>query len=48
MMKLLKDNALFVFPTHAQEWEHNKGKLLEANVHFPIAKISCTSKGIHA
>ena len=33
-------NALFAFPTHAEEWEHNKAQFFFANRDFPIAKIT--------
>ena len=36
----VSDNGLFVFPTHAAEWEHNKAQVLKANEHAPIAKCS--------
>jgi hypothetical protein len=47
-MALMSDNALFAFPTHKEEWEHNKNKLLQANESFPIAKITAQFKGLHA
>ena len=39
---LLEDmlaRGLFVFPTHAAEWNHNKTQLLKANENAPIAKF---------
>ena len=46
--KKMSSNGLFVFPTHDQEWEHNKTKLLELNKQHPIAKMSAVNKGPHA
>ena len=48
VLKSMSDNGLFAFPTHKEEWEHNKSKLLQANTSFPIAKISADSQGQHA
>ena len=48
---LLEDmlaRGLFVFPTHAAEWNHNKTQLLKANENAPIAKISAVDQGRHA
>ena len=39
--------GLHVFPTHEEEWNHNKMKLLEANKTAPIAKMTAISEGIH-
>ena len=36
------------FPTHNEEWAHNKIKLLEANEHFPVAKIDAVCHGLHS
>ena len=47
-MQNMAKNALFAFPTHAEEWEHNKAQLLLANRDFPIAKITAECQGIHA
>ena len=44
----MSNNGLFIFPTHQQEWEHNKSKLLELNKHFPVAKITAKFQGPHA
>ena len=41
-------HGLFVFPTHNEEWAHNKIKLLEANEHFPVAKIDAVCHGLHS
>lgn len=43
-LKDLHTKALFVFPTHEEVWQHNKGKILEANVKYPIAKVSILSR----
>jgi hypothetical protein len=47
-MQNMTENALFAFPTHAQEWEHNKAQLLVANQNSPIAKINAECQGVHA
>ena len=44
----MSNNGLFIFPTHQQEWEHNKFKLLQLNHRFPIAKITAKNQGPHA
>ena len=44
----LNDQGFFVFPTHNQEWLHNKKKLLETNHQAPIAKLVSISTGPHA
>ena len=41
-------NALFAFPTHQEELQHNKTQLLVANQHYPIAKITADCQGSHA
>ena len=46
-MPNVSDNGLFVFPTHATEWEHNKAQLLKANKHAPIPKCSAVNTGLH-
>ena len=40
--------GLFVFPTHADEWKHNKEQLLNANSTSPIARIKAIDQGQHA
>lgn len=47
-LKDLHTKALFVFPTHEEVWQHNKGKILETNVKYPIAKVSAICKGQHS
>ena len=47
-IKEYEDNALFVFPTHCQVWQHNKSKLSELNNHFPVATIKADFKGRHS
>lgn len=44
--KMMQD-GLFVFPTHAAEWEHNKEQLLKANETSPIARIPSIDQGQH-
>ena len=44
----MSNNGLLIFPTHQQEWEHNKFKLLELNSTFPIAKLTAKYQGPHA
>ena len=46
--KSLDSHGLFVFPTHNEEWAHNKIKLLEANEQFPVAKIDAVCHGLHS
>jgi hypothetical protein len=46
--KSLDSHGLFVFPTHNEEWAHSKIKLLEANEHFPVAKIDAVCHGLHS
>ncbi len=48
VVETMTQNALFAFPTHQEEWEHNKTKLLAANQHHPIARITAQCQGIHA
>jgi hypothetical protein len=48
VMAHFEEEALYVFPSHDMEWEHNKQKLLAANDHYPIAKITADCQGIHA
>ena len=48
LTKRMNEHGLFVFPTHSDEWNHNKTKLLEANKASPIAKIEALSTGHHA
>ena len=43
----ISEKGLFVFPTHAEEWQHNKLKLLKANELYPIAKINAECYGPH-
>lgn len=44
----VNDNGLFVFPTHAAEWQHNKTQLLKSNQYAPVAKLTAISHGSHA
>lgn len=48
LLKVMSDRGLFVFPTHDEEWSHNKSKLLEVNKLFPVAKITAVGKGSHS
>ena len=48
LLQRMHSNALFVFPSHEGEWQHNKTKLLEANKKNPITKINSTNKGPHS
>ena len=47
-MNDVNDNGLFVFPTHAAEWQHNNLQLQKANENFPVAKLSSVNEGTHA
>ena len=40
--------GIFVFPSHAAEWNHNKVQLLKANEIAPIAQLKAVNKGAHA
>ena len=44
----MNDSGLFVFPSHKEEWQHNKSKLLQINETYPIAKVNALCKGQHA
>ena len=44
----MEDSGLFVFPTHEEEWNHNKDQLLKANRQNPVAKIQAVDKGRHS
>ena len=48
LLQRMSNQGLFVFPSHADEWLHNKTKLLEANATQPIAKIAAVSNGPHS
>ncbi|XP_053391813.1 uncharacterized protein LOC128554571, partial [Mercenaria mercenaria] len=48
IMHRFSENSLHVFPTHAEVWSHNKQKILEINVEYPIAKVTAINKGQHA
>lgn len=47
-LKVMSDRGFFVFPTHDEEWSHNKSKLLEVNKLFPVAKLTSVGKGSHS
>ena len=47
-IKSLDSHGLFVFPTHNEEWAHNKIKLWEANEQFPVAKIDAVCHSLHS
>ena len=48
LMKRMNDQGMFVFPTHQEEGNHNRTKLLKLNEFFPIAKLNAVCKGVHA
>ena len=48
LIERMSTSGIFVFPTHALEWEHNRQKLLDANKSNPIARITAYTKGLHA
>jgi len=48
LLTRMSDKGLFVFPTHAEVWSHNKIKLLEVNENCPVAKLNAESQGAHA
>ena len=47
-MEEMRNNSVFVFPTHDLEWAHNKHRLQMANEHEPVAKIVAMGTGRHA
>ncbi|XP_061185108.1 uncharacterized protein LOC133193154 [Saccostrea echinata] len=47
LLDRMTQNGLFVFPTHAEEWEHNKQQLLKVNEISPIARIKSIDQGQH-
>ena len=47
-MAQMKKDSLFVFPTHEQEWEHNRNELLIVNQRHPVAKVKAENTGMHA
>lgn len=48
LLSRMSTNGLFVFPTHKEECDHNKSKLLEVNKSFPVAQVKAVSKGPHS
>ena len=44
----MDSHGLFVFPTHQEEWERNKSKLLQQNQYHPVAKVKAEMNGPHA
>ncbi len=42
------ERGLFEFPTHNEEWNHNKLKLTELNKTCPMAKLLALSHGRHS
>ena len=48
LMQSMKEDALFVFPTHEEEWRHNKTELMTANQSHRVAKITAECHGIHS
>lgn len=44
----MSTNGLCVFPTHKEEWAHNKSKLQEVNKSFAVAQVKAVSKGPHS
>ena len=48
LLSRMNSDGLFVFPSHADEWNHNKIKLLEMNETFPIALIKAEGTGTHS
>ena len=39
LLQCINERGLFVFPSHDEEWNHNKRKLLEANEQNPVVYI---------
>ncbi len=48
VMDDIQDNGLFIFPTHAEEWSHNKSQLQKANKTFPVCTVEAMNNGFHA
>lgn len=48
LLKRMDRDGLSVFPTHADEWQHNKANILQLNAQVPIAKVKTTNNGFHA
>lgn len=48
LLQRMKERVPFVFPSHDEECNHNKKKLLEDNEENPIAKITAVGNGFHA
>ena len=48
LIQNMQQHALYVFPTHAEEWQHNKCKLLKINELWPIAHMKSRNVGYHA
>ena len=48
LLQRMNSDSLFVFPTHEEEWKHNKTKLLEMNENNPIALIKAKGSGSHS
>ena len=48
LLNRMSDEGLFVFPTHADEWNHNKRQLEKANKEVPIARVKAVSTGPHS
>jgi hypothetical protein len=45
LLQRMSNKGFYVFPNHAEEWNHNKSRLLEANKNFPIAKFNAVGQG---
>ena len=48
LLHRMEEHGLFVFPTHAEEWEHNKANILKINKMSPIAQVKALNSGYHA
>ena len=44
----IEENGLYIFPTHSEESDHNKMKILKLNSKHPIAKINAECTGTHS
>ncbi|XP_021373892.1 ATP-dependent DNA helicase PIF1-like [Mizuhopecten yessoensis] len=48
LLQSMSEEGLFVFPTHEEEWQHNKCQILKVNAQHPIAKCKAITKGPHS
>jgi hypothetical protein len=44
----MSQEALYIFPTRAEEWSHNKSKLIQMNQIYPVATLHAQFQGPHS